>query len=227
MRYEIRQRPNFSIAHITFDAPGEELVVEAAAMVAKDSAVTMKTAMRGGLLGAAKRKMLGGESLFQNTFTASQAGETIWVAPAAEGDLMAFDMDGSQAIYISSGNYVASGPNVKLDTSFQGGKGFFSGTSLFMLEATGTGPLLIGGYGGIHPVQVGPQGYVVDNYHIVAFTGGLQYNVRRVGGLKSLFGGAEGLVCQFNGQGTVWIATRGSAALARFVHPFRLVEKKS
>ncbi len=224
MRYEIRQRPNFSIALVTFESPGEQLVVEAAAMVAKDSALAMKTNLRGGLLGAAKRKMLGGESLFQNTFTASKAGETIWVAPAAEGDMLAFDMDGTQPIYMSSGNYIASGPDVTLDSSFQGGKGFFSGTSFFMLEAKGRGPLFIGSYGGIHPINVGPEGYVVDNYHIVAFTGGLQYNVKRVGGMKSLFAGGEGLVCHFHGQGTVWVATRSSAALARFIHPFRQTE---
>lgn len=227
MHYEIRQRPNFSIALVTFDAPGEELVVEAAAMVAKDSALVMKTSMRGGLLGAAKRKMLGGESLFQNTFTASKAGETIWVAPAAEGDMLAFDMDGVQPVYISSGNYIASSPDIVLDSSFQGGKGFFSGTSLFMLEAKGRGPLFIGSYGGIHPIQVGPEGYIVDNYHIVAFTGGLQYNVKRVGGMKSMFLGGEGLVCHFHGQGTVWVATRGAAALAKFINPFRATEGKS
>lgn len=224
MQYEIRQKPNFSIARVMFDSPGEQLVVEAAAMVAKDSAVQMQTSMRGGLMGAAKRKLLGGESLFQNTFTATQPGETIWVAPAAEGDMLALNMDGSQSIYMSSGNYVASGPGITLDASFQGGKGFFSGTSFFMLEAKGQGPLFMGSYGGIHPVQVGPQGYVVDNYHIVAFTSGLQYNVQRVGGMKSLFAGGEGLVCRFQGQGTVWISTRSSAALARFIHPFRPVQ---
>lgn len=224
MQYEIRQRPNFSIARVMFDQPGEQLVVEAAAMVAKDSAVQMQTSMRGGLMGAAKRKLLGGESLFQNTFTATRQGETIWVAPPAEGDMLALNMDGSQSVYMSSGNYVASGPGITLDTSFQGGKGFFSGTSFFMLEAKGQGPLFMGSYGGIHPVQVGPEGYVVDNYHIVAFTGGLQYNVQRVGGMKSLFAGGEGLVCRFQGQGTVWISTRSSAALARFIHPFRPVQ---
>lgn len=226
MQYEIRQRPNFSIARIMFDAPGEQLVVEAAAMVAKDSAVQMQTNMRGGLMGAAKRKLLGGESLFQNTFTASKAGETIWVAPAAEGDMLSFDMDGSQSIFMSSGNYIASGPGVTLDSSFQGGKGFFSGTSFFMLEAKGQGPLFLGSYGGIHPVQVGPEGYIVDNYHIVGFTQGLTYNVKRVGGMRSFFAGGEGLVCQFSGQGTVWISTRSSSALANFIHPFRAVQSK-
>ena len=224
MQYEIRQKPNFSIARIQFDQPGEQLVVESSAMVAKDSALEMKTQMRGGLLGAAKRKMLGGESLFQNTFTATQAGQSLWVAPAAEGDLLAVEMDGSP-IMMSSGNYVASGPSVTLDTSFAGLKGFFSQGGLFMLKAEGTGPLFMGSYGGIHPVQVGPQGYIVDNFHIVAFTSGLSFQMQRMGGLKSMIGGGEGSVCRFSGQGTVWISTRSSGALADFLHPFRPLQQ--
>jgi uncharacterized protein (TIGR00266 family) len=224
MQYEIRQKPNFSIARVQFEQPGEQLVAESAAMVAKDSGVEMKTEMRGGLLQAAKRKMMGGESLFQNTFTATQTGQSLWVAPPAEGDILAFELDGSTPIYMSSGNYIASGAGVNLDTKWKGGKGFFSGTSMFMLRAEGTGPLFMGSYGGIHAVDVGPEGYVVDNYHIVAFTGGLDYNVRKVGGLVSLFAGGEGLVCNFTGQGRLWVSTRSSGALARFLHPYRPVE---
>lgn len=227
MQYDIRQKPNFSIARVQFDQPGEQLVVEAAAMVAKDSAVEMKTEMRGGLLGAAKRKMLGGESLFQNTFTASQPGETIWVAPPAEGDMLAYEMDGSGPVFLSSGNYIASTAGIELDTKFGGVKGFFSGTSLFMVKATGQGTLFMGSYGGIHAVDVGPDGYIVDNNHIVAFTAGLDYNLRRVGGLVSLVGGGEGAVCEFRGQGRLWISTRSSGALARFLHPYRPVKSSN
>jgi uncharacterized protein (TIGR00266 family) len=227
MRYEIKHKPNFSIARVQFDQPGEDLVVEAAAMVAKDTSMEMKTEMRGGLFGAAKRKLLGGESLFQNTFTATQAGQTIWVAPPAEGDMLAFDMDSRTPIFMSSGNYIASGSGVNLDTEFKGGKGFFSGTSMFMLRADGSGPLFIGSYGGIHEVEVGQQGYVCDNNHIVGFEGTLDYNIRRVGGLASFVGGGEGIVCEFRGQGKLWIATRSPGALARFVHPFRRVQSSS
>jgi uncharacterized protein (TIGR00266 family) len=221
MKYEILSNPNFAIAKVTFDETGEQIVVEASAMVAKSTELHMKTEMRGGLMGAAKRKLLGGESLFQNTFTATTAGETIWIAPPGEGDMITFDMDGTEPIMMSSDNFVASGPDVELDTKWGGGKGFFSGTSMFMLRADGTGPLFVGSYGGIHAVQVGPEGYIVDNNHIVAFTGGLDYNIRSVGGLKSFFGGGEGYVCEFRGEGTLWVSTRSADALARFVHPFR------
>ena len=221
MRYEILSRPNFSVARIDFDQAGEQLVVEASAMVAKDTALQMKTQMRGGLMSAAKRKLLGGESLFQNTFTASKSGESIWIAPPAEGDMITFDMDGSEPVMMASDNFIASGPNIDLDTQWQGGKGFFSGTSLFMVRADGTGPLFVGSYGGIHQVDVGSDGFIVDNNHIVAFTGGLNYDIRKVGGLMSFAGSGEGYVCEFRGEGKLWLSTRSSDALARFVHPFR------
>jgi uncharacterized protein (AIM24 family) len=62
---------------------------------------------------------------------------------------------------------------------------------------------------------------------MVAFTSGLQYNVRKLGGLKSLFLSGEGLVCDFQGRGRLWLQTRNPGALATFLHPFRPVKAKS
>ena len=92
-------------------------------------------------------------------------------------------LDGSYSLMMTSGAFIASAPTVNLDTKFGGAKGFFSGTSLFLLKVDGTGPVFFGCYGGLHAIDVGPEGYVVDNNHIVAFTGGLDYNLRSVGGL--------------------------------------------
>jgi uncharacterized protein (TIGR00266 family) len=221
VRYAILQKPDFSAVHVTFDHPGEGLVTESAAMIARDSAVEMKTALRGGLLAAAKRKLLGGESLFTNTFTATAAGQTLWLAPAAEGDVEVLELGATERVFLSSGAFLASAPGVQIDTQFQGARGFFSGAGLFLLAASGTGPLFFSAYGGIHPVDVGPAGYVCDTGHVVGFTGGLSYQVTRVGGMKSLFLSGEGLVCRFTGQGRLWLSTRNPGSLVSFLAPFR------
>ena len=75
MQSEVRHNPDFGMVRVIFDHPGETLVTESGAMVARDSADEMKTNMQGGFGGALKRKLLGGESLFQNTFTATAPGE--------------------------------------------------------------------------------------------------------------------------------------------------------
>ncbi|MBX3247973.1 MAG: TIGR00266 family protein [Myxococcales bacterium] len=227
MRYELLDTPDFGMVRIGFDQPGEQMLVESAAMVARHSAIDMKTQMQGGLMAAAKRKLLGGESLFQNTFTATQPGQELWIAPGPEGDLVALEMNGSYEVMLNSGAYLASAPTVTLDSKWGGAKGFFSGTGFFLLKCTGHGPLFFNAYGGIHAVDVGPAGYICDNNHIVGFTSGLDYTVTKVGGLKSLFLGGEGLVCRFHGQGRLWMSTRSGNALATFLHPFRRVQRSS
>jgi len=227
MQHELLQKPDFTMARVVFDQPGEQMLVESAAMVAKDAAVDMKTQMRGGLLAAAKRKMLGGESIFQNTFTATASGQRLWIAPGPEGDVEVIQCDGQTPVFLSSGAFLASAPTVQLDTKWGGAKGFFSGAGMFLLKADGVGPLFFAAYGGIHAVDVGPQGYICDTSHIVGFTGGLTYNVTKLGGLKSLFLSGEGLVCNFQGQGRLWISTRNPGALAAFVHPFRRVQSSN
>ncbi|MEM1030811.1 MAG: TIGR00266 family protein [Myxococcota bacterium] len=227
MHAEVKHNPDFAAVQIQFHQPGEQVVAEAGAMVARDTAVQMETNMRGGLGSALKRKLLGGESLFQNTFTCTQPGQTIWIAPAPEGAITQIDLQPGQELYLQSGAYLASSSGVQLDTKWQGAKGFFSGEGLFLLRAYGQGSLWFSSYGGIHVVDIGQQypGYICDTSHMVAFTQGLSYNIDKVGGLKSLFLSGEGLVCRFGGQGRLWMQTRNPGALASFLQPFRTVQR--
>jgi len=221
MRHQIVQKPDFSAVRVEFEREGEAIVTESAAMIARDTPVKMETRFQGGLFAAAKRKLLGGESLFTNTFTATAPGQTLWLAPAAEGDVEIIELDGQLRVFLSSGAFLAAPPSVQVETQWQGARGFFSGAGLFLLQASGHGPLFFAAYGGIHAVDIGPGGYVCDTGHVVGFTGGLSYEVTRVGGLKSLFFSGEGLVCRFSGQGRLWLSTRNPGSLVSFLQPFR------
>ncbi|NJK33060.1 MAG: TIGR00266 family protein [Deltaproteobacteria bacterium] len=215
MQHQLIDTPDFGMLQITFEQPGEKIVSEAGAMVAMDTAIQMQTSMRGGLLAAAKRKLLGGESLFQNTFTASAPGQRLFLAPGPEGDLRAMNLAPGQTFFLQSGAYVAHvGEQMVLDTKFGGVKGFFGGAGLFMLKVTGPGTLYYCAYGALHEVDVPPEGYTIDNDHLVGFTEGLQFNVRKFGGFRGLFFSGEGLVCDFQGQGRIYLQTRNAGALA-------------
>jgi uncharacterized protein (TIGR00266 family) len=184
--------------------------------------------MRGGFGAALKRKMLGGESLFQNTFTSSAAGERLQIAPPSEGDIMHIEMTPETgSVFIQSSGYLASTEGITLDTKWGGAKGFFSGAGLFLVKASGTGDLFINSYGAIHEVPVGDpgsvaeSGYIVDTGHILAFTEGTSYKVERVGGLKSFLASGEGLVARFTGNGKVYLNSRNASALSSFLYAFR------
>lgn len=227
MRYEIIDAPDFGLLKVVFDRPGEQVVAESGAMVSRSPGVTMQTSMRGGLGQALKRRVLGGESIFQNTFTASSPGEELLLAPGPEGDLSRRTLADGEEFFLQSGNYLAHTGPIVLDTKWGGVKSFFGGVGFFMLKTRGPGELFFNSYGALHAVDVGPAGYTVDTGHIVGFTGGLDYTVRSFGGFKGLFFSGEGLVADFRGHGTVYIQTRNAPSLAGFLEPYRRVRRSN
>ncbi|MFO1524024.1 MAG: TIGR00266 family protein [Kiritimatiellia bacterium] len=218
--YRFDGKPDYGFLTVTIPQ-GRTLKVEAAAMATLDTNIRMKTRMRGGF-----RRFLGGESLFINEFTAENGPGEIGIAPAAPGDIDHVCLD-NETIYLQSSGYVASDPSVVIETKWQGlVKGFFSGESLFLVKCSGSGDLWFNTYGGMLCVEVDGS-YVVDTGHMVAFTGGLDYKVGKVGGYKALFLSGEGLVCRFTGKGKVWIQTRQVPRFARWAWPFRPVKSKN
>jgi uncharacterized protein (TIGR00266 family) len=224
--YRIDHAPAYAGLTLQLKA-GETMVVESGAMATMDSCITLKSKMKGGLLQGLGR-MLGGESLFLSEFTAEGRPGQLYVCPGVPGDIEHYCLDGSRSLLIQSSGFVAARPTVTIDTQFQGMKGFFSGESLFLLRATGTGDIWFSSFGGILEVPVTGD-YVVDTGYIVAFEDSLNYSVEMLGGL-SLQGlrtgilGGDGLVCRFRGQGKVWIQTRRLHNLINFLEPFRPVK---
>lgn len=213
-QFDISHKPDYSF--LTVQIPqGETLKVEASAMATMDTNVQMKTKFKGGL-----GRFLTGESLFINEFTAQNGSGEITIAPSTPGDLEHVQLN-NETIFLQNSAYVASNPNIVLDTKWQGvTKGFFSGESFFLIKASGQGDLWFNSYGGIISIDV-KDAFVVDTGHIVAFTEGLNYKVSRQGGYKSLFLSGEGLVCRFSGEGKVWIQTRKVMPLLGFLQRFR------
>jgi uncharacterized protein (TIGR00266 family) len=217
--FRIEGRPDFAFLTVQIPA-GETLKVEASAMATMDTNLRMKTKLRGGF-----GRFLTGESIFVNEFTAEGVPGEIGIAPGSPGDMMHLYLDGN-TIYLQNSAFVAAGMEVTLETKWQGlVKGFFSGESLFLIRASGRGDLWCNTYGALIEIDI-REDYVVDTGNIVAFTDGLEYEVTKVGGYKSLFLSGEGFVCRFRGEGKVWVQTRGVSAFAWWLHPFRPIKKR-
>ena len=97
------------------------------------------------------------------------------------------------------------GPELAIDTQFQGLRGLLSGESMFFLKVEGTGPLLVNAFGRISEFQVEGE-LIVDTGHLVAFEQGLEYSISKAGGgwVRSFLAG-EGLVMHFRGEGKVLV----------------------
>ena len=220
MRTTVEFDPSYAMLTVELGA-GEGIKAEPGAMVLQEG-VEMQTGGGGGggvggLFGGLKR-MIGGESFFVNTFTGGAEGGIVGLAPSSPGDIGSFELQPERNLFIQSGAFLACTGNVQIDSKFQGFRGVFSGESLFFIRAystEGTGTVFYNSYGAIKEVEVhSGKELVVDTGHLVAFTEDVDYSIGKVGGMRSLIAGGEGLVMKFRGNGSVWIQTRNLASLA-------------
>lgn len=218
MNVTIDYRPSYATAKVDL-GPGEEIVVEAGAMVAMSTDLELQTKARGGFLKSLGRATLGGESFFLNTFSAPASGGRIFLAPALPGDMKLLELMG-ETLMVQSGSYIASSPEVNVDTKWSGAKTFFASEGLVMLKVHGVGSLLVASYGAIEEIELGPgEQFTVDTGHLVTFTEGMGFNVRKIAGWKSTIFGGEGLVVDLTGPGKATLQTRSEDAFLSWLLP--------
>ncbi len=216
MEYEIDHGPSYALGVVRL-APGDQFQAEAGAMVSMSDTIKMTTAVRGGLFRGLRRSLLGGESMFINTFEAEQAGE-VTIAPALPGDIVALEV--SEPLLLQSGSFLAATPEVEVDTKWGGGKTFFSREGLFLLRCTGRGTVFVSSYGAIRLVELGAgERYTVDTGHMVAFDETVRYSVGRSGGWKATLFSGEGLVAKIEGPGRFYMQTRSPASFVDWLAP--------
>lgn len=218
MQVDIQYRPSYSLAVVKLDA-NESIQVEAGSMVSMSPGLAIQTQAKGGLMGALKRSVLGGESFFMNDYRAPAQGGEITLAPALPGDLAVLDLTG-ETLMVQSGSYVASSQGVNIDTKWGGAKTFFASEGLIMLKCSGTGTLILSSYGAVHEMELAAgETQTVDTGHLVAFAEGMGFSVRRIGGVKSTLFSGEGLVVDLTGPGKVLMQTRSDDAFLSWLIP--------
>ena len=154
-----------------------------------------------------------------NTFTATGGPGEVTFAPTLPGDVNETTLSGRDVL-VQSGSYLAGSGDIEVDIKWGGAKSFFASEGLFLLRLSGHGPVLLSSYGAIHRVPLdGRTPLVVDTGHVVAFDADLQWSVRKVSGLFTSLISGEGLVCEFNGRGEVWLQTRSSQAFLDWLLP--------
>lgn len=222
MEYSIDHKPSYSLLDLRLD-PGDVLVTDSGAMAWMEGPLQVKTAARGGVLQGIKRKLLAGESFFQNTYTATGDGARLALAPGPAGDVVAHSMV-DEELFLEKGAYLASDTGITVDSKFGGLKGFFN-EGVFILRCSGTGLLFFHAYGDVQEVQVDGE-YLVDNGFAVAWEPSLQYRLTRARKIRSFLFGDQ-LLLRFSGRGKVWVQSRSPRALANWAHPFRRVQRRN
>ncbi len=208
MEFEIKHKPSYALLVARLNA-GESIVAESGAMAFMSPNVEIRTRSRGGVMKGLKVKLLGGQSFFVNDLIAQGGAAEVGLVSAPIGDMEKLEIRPGKGYVIQKQAFVASTSGVQIDTQWQGfTKGIF-GQSMFMLKAAGQGDCWINVFGAIEKrvLQAG-QHMVVDNFHLVAFSDGCNYSVKKVGGLKATLFSGEGLVIDIQGPGEVLVQTK-------------------
>ena len=218
---------DMQIVEVELD-PGEAVIAEAGAMNYMEDDIEFTAKMGDGsdpqqgfmksMFSAAGRK-LAGESLFMTHFInrGTQKRRVAFAAPYP-GKIIALDMakvGGSLTCQKDAFLCAALGTKITLAFQRRLGAGFFGGEGFILQKLTGDGKAFIHAGGTVIKKKLNGESLRVDTGCIVAFTDGIQYDIERAGGLKSMFFGGEGLfLATLRGHGTVLLQSLPFSRLA-------------
>jgi len=222
MKSEILYPGAFPMVRVELTA-GETIKAESGAMVASSPTIDVESKMEGGFLGALSRKFLTGEKFFFQTLRASRGPGEVLLAPTVPGEIVMMELDGVNEYMVQKDGFLAGAESIKLESQMQSlSRGLLGGEGFFILKVSGKGPLLLNSFGAIHKIELKPeQEYIVDNSHLVAWSGTTSYNIERAAsGWVASFTSGEGFVCRFRGPGVVYIQSRNPGSFGSWVRQF-------
>ena len=210
--------------------PGESAVAEAGALMFKDSSVQMETIFGDGsqgsggglmdkLLSAGKR-VVTGESLFTTVYTHTGSGKAkVAFAAPYPGTVLALKLsDLGGRLICQKDSFLAGARGVSLGIAFQRKilTGLFGGEGFLMQKLEGDGWVFVHAGGTLVERELAAGERIdVDTGCVVAYTGGVDMDIRRVPGLKSMFFGGEGVfLATLTGPGKVWLQSLPFSRLA-------------
>ena len=213
--------------------PGEAVVGEAGAMMYLEEGITLQAIFGDGsgqqgsfmdsLLSAGKR-VLTGESLFMSVLqnTAQVKRKCAFAAPYP-GKIVPMNLKELGGTLIAQkDSFLCAAKGVSLGIAFQKrlGAGFFGGEGFIMERLNGDGWCFLNAGGTIKERMLAPGEIIrVDTGCIVGFTPQVDYDIERVGGVKSMLFGGEGLFfATLRGPGKVWLQSLPLSRMAMRIY---------
>ena len=208
--------------------PSETVIAEAGAMNYLQPEITFETKMGDGSrpekgfldkMFSAGKRVLTGESIFMTHFTNSGSGKkNVAFASPYPGKIIPLDMSQIDNEIICQKDAflcAALGTEVSIKFNKKLGAGFFGGEGFILQQLKGDGMAFIHACGTIIKKELNNETLIVDTGCLVAFTTGVDYDIQRTGGLKSMFFSGEGFfLATLKGTGTVYLQSLPFSRLA-------------
>ena len=221
---------DMQIVEVELD-PNETVIAEAGAMNYMEDGIEFETRMGDGssansgvldsILNIGKR-VLTGESIFMTHFSNEGTGKKqVAFAAPYPGKIIAVDMaEIGGELTCQKDAFLCAAYGTNLDIAFHRrlGAGFFGGEGFILQRLRGDGKAFIHVGGTVIKRELRNEKLRVDTGCIAAFTPGIDYDIERAGGLKSMVFGGEGLfLATLQGTGTVYLQSLPFSRLANRV----------
>lgn len=210
--------------------PGEAAVAEAGAMMYKDPSIQLETVFGDGsqqksggffskLAGAGKR-LLTGESLFMTVFTHTGTGKArvAFAAPYPGTIIPVMLPSVGGELVCQKDSFLCAARGVSVSIFFQQKilTGLFGGEGFIMQKLEGDGLTFLHAGGTVVERTLQPGELLhVDTGCVVAFEPSVSFDVERVGGVKTMLFGGEGVFfARLLGPGRVWLQSLPFSRLA-------------
>lgn len=168
-------------------------------------------------------KVLSGESMFQNIYTANGSG-MIAFGSSFPGTVKPIEISGMNEMIVQKSAFLASesGVNLSIHFSRKFSAGLFGGEGFIMQRLSGNGMAFVEIDGELIEYDLAPgQKIVVDTGNVAGFTTSVQMEIQQVPGLKNKIFGGEGLFnTVLTGPGRVWLQTMPISNVAASIIPY-------
>jgi uncharacterized protein (TIGR00266 family) len=220
MKYNITGEP-FPVVICNLDA-GEKMITESGAMAWMSPNMKMETV--GGGAKKALGRLLSGDTLFLNHFTAQGGPGEIAFASSFPGKILPMEIKPGQEFIAQKNAFLCSEASVDLDVFFRKkiGTGLFGGEGFIMQKLSGQGMVFLEIDGSTYEYNLGPnQSIVIDTGYLAGMDATCTMDIQSVPGVKNMLLGGEGL---FNtvvtGPGRVLLQTHPISAVASAISPY-------
>jgi uncharacterized protein (TIGR00266 family) len=200
---------------------GESIKCEGGSMSWMTPNLSMKTS--GGGVGKMFSKLVSGESLFSNTYTAENGPGMIAFASSFPGKIIAVNIEPGKEVICQKSAYLASTTGVDLSIFFQKklGAGFFGGEGFIMQKLSGSGLAFVEIDGSVEVKTLGAgESIIVDTGYLAMMDGTCRMDIKTTGSAKNALFGGEGL---FNtvvtGPGNVYLQSMPASRLYASIAP--------
>ena len=220
MKYEIKGE-NLPVVLCDVN-DGETMITESGSMSWMSPNMELSTTSGGGI-GKMFGRLLSGEHMFQNRYTAHGQGK-IAFSSSFPGSIRAVEITPTRSVVVQKSAFLASEEGVELSVFFQKkfGAGLFGGEGFIMQKLSGSGTVFleIDGSAIEYDLASGEQ-ILVSTGHIAMMDETCSVDVQQVKGIKNIMFGGEGLFnTVITGPGHVILQTMPLSKFANQLVPF-------